>query len=305
MRTRLILIATLALLPALTAGSFVVSGAGLAAQPQHSVGQPVWAIQLRPADPAPAPPAGRDDSAPLPTPDIRRGRDAAPVPPPGPPQRSPEAVPAPKKEATPQPKSGPQQATPKGDRNGHPKATAKQPHEKISKGLAVVQPRTAKEREKALTDLYAHLATADDEAKAKSVARSIERLWLSSGSDTVNLLMQRAMEASHAKNNELALKLLDAAVGLSPDYAEAWNRRAYVFFLENNVERALGDLRRVLALDPNHYKALDGLANILKDIGRKKDALKAARQLYDVHPFSDGAKQMVDDLAREVEGRGI
>lgn len=289
-------IATLALLPAITAGSIVVSAALAPAPDQPQYFERFILSQIRPADPAPAPPVARDDNSPLPTPDMRRGRDAAPVPPPAPPQRAPEA--APKKEATPAPKSGPQQQG--------PKTGAKQgPQEKPAKGLAVVQPRTAKEREKALADLYAHLAAADDEAKSKAVARSIERLWLSSGSDTVNLLMQRAMEASHAKNNELALKLLNSAVELSPDYAEAWNRRAYIFFLENNVERALGDLRRVLALDPNHYKALDGLANILKDIGRKKDALKAARQLYDVHPFSDGAKQMVDDLAREVEGRGI
>ncbi len=71
------------------------------------------------------------------------------------------------------------------------------------KGLAVAPPRP-KEREKALPISMRILATADDEAKAKSDARSIERLWLTSGSDTVNLLMHRAMEASHAKNNGLA-----------------------------------------------------------------------------------------------------
>ena len=40
-------------------------------------------------------------------------------------------------------------------------------------------------------------------------------------------------------------------VDLAPDYTEAWNRRAYVHFVRNDIERALGDLRRTLALDPH------------------------------------------------------
>lgn len=243
---------------------------------------------------APAPVTPPDDrSAPLPTPEIRpksaepKGGEPAP-------KRAPDA-PGPKKEATPQPKAAP----PAPPRAGNPRAPTE------PKGIAVLQPRTPKEREKALSDLYAMLATADDEKKAQSLTRSIERLWLTSGSDTVNLLMHRAMEAAHAKKPELALELLNAAVGLAPDYAEAWNRRAYVHFINNNYELALGDLRRVLALDANHYKALDGLMNILREIGKKKEALSVARQLLDVNPFHEGIKATVEQLAREVEGRGI
>jgi tetratricopeptide (TPR) repeat protein len=171
--------------------------------------------------------------------------------------------------------------------------------------IAVQQPRTPAEREKALSDLYALLATADGETAATSVAASIERMWLNSGSDTVAVLMDRAMQATQAKKPTLALKLLDAVVGLAPDYAEAWNRRAYVHFAENNIQLALGDLRRVLALDPNHFKALDGLAHILKDVDQKKAALAAVRKLLEVHPYWNGAQAMHDELARQVEGQAL
>lgn len=167
------------------------------------------------------------------------------------------------------------------------------------------QPRSPAEREKALNDLYALLATAEDAPKAKSVSANIERLWGNSGSDTVVVLMERAAQAQKAKNSALALKFLDKVVELAPDFAEGWNRRAYVHFADNNVERALGDLRRVLALDPNHFRALDGLAQILKDIGQKKAALAAVRKLLEVHPYWEGAKAVHDELAREVEGQAL
>jgi tetratricopeptide (TPR) repeat protein len=186
-------------------------------------------------------------------------------------------------------------------------AAAKKPGDKPGDkpGLAVAQPRSAAERDQALANLYAHLATASDEAQAKTIAASIEALWATPGSDTVSYLMQRAHGAVRSKNHDLALQLYDAVVGLAPDYAEAWNQRASAHYEKKDYERAMGDVRRTLALDPNHFRALDGLFHILHETGRKKEALKVGRQLLEVNPFHDGAKQLVDELAREIEGRGI
>lgn len=199
----------------------------------------------------------------------------------------------------PDPKSGPpaEKAPPK------PGGTAQKP---ANPGLRTAPlPKTPAEREKALADLYALLATSESEQSAKTVAEGIERIWQNSGSSTIDLLMGRAMKAISEKNFALGIKLLDAVVELAPDYAEAWNRRAYAHFANSDVERALGDLRRTLALDGNHFKALEGLSQILREIGEKKAALKAMRKLIEVHPFWPGAQQAIDDLEREVEGQGI
>ena len=166
-------------------------------------------------------------------------------------------------------------------------------------------PKTPAEREKTLSDLYALLATAEDEESAKAIADAIERVWVHSGSATVDLLMERSIKAMNEKKVDLALKLLDNVVELAPDFTEGWNRRAYIHFVQNDIERALGDLRRTLALDPHHFKALDGLAQILREIGQKKAALKAFKELIDVHPYWSGAKQAIEELEREVDGQGI
>ena len=184
-----------------------------------------------------------------------------------------------------------------------PKASPEPKAKAPNRGSAL--PKTPAEREKTLSDLYALLATADDEETAKAITDAIERVWLHSGSATIDVLMERSIKAMSQKKVDLALKLLDSVVDLAPDYTEAWNRRAYVHFVRKDTERALGDLRRALALDPNHFKALDGLAQILREIGQKKPALKAFRQLLDVHPYWSGAKEAVEELEREVDGQGI
>jgi len=166
-------------------------------------------------------------------------------------------------------------------------------------------PTTADEKSKLLADLYAHLATAGSVEDAKKVQATIEKLWTHSGSDTVGLLMQRASKALGAKDHDTALKFLDYVVQLAPDYAEGFNRRAYIHFARNDMASAVGDLRRALALEPNHFRALDGLAQIWRQTGNAKGALSVVKQLLEVHPHWEGAARMADELAREVEGQGI
>lgn len=189
------------------------------------------------------------------------------------------------------------------DTRGRGQQPAQRPKEQP--GIAVLQPRTPAEREKALGDLYAHLTTASDENAAKIVAASIERLWATSGSDTVGLLMHRAAEASQAKKPDLALKFLDRVVALAPDYTEGWHRRAVIYYAQGEFQRAIGDLRRVLALDPNHFKALEGLGHMLRELGEKRGALQAFRRLQDIHPFVEGLDIQLRELARDVEGQSL
>jgi tetratricopeptide (TPR) repeat protein len=162
-----------------------------------------------------------------------------------------------------------------------------------------------KDKDAMLTELYAHLAKAPDADQAAEISKTIEGLWLHSGSDTISVLMRRGLKAINEQRNDLALKMFDAVVELAPDYAEGWSRRAYVYYLQSDTEHAVGDLRRALALDPNHYKALDGLARILRDSGQKKSALRAYQQLLRINPFADGAKEAESALSVEVEGQGI
>lgn len=187
---------------------------------------------------------------------------------------------------------------------GNPKADRGEAKPGQGEGSAEA-PDTPEIRGEILKDLYDHLAKSKDADTAAAISAQIERLWFVSGSDTTDLLMQRALKAIGEQRYDLALKLLTTVTELQPDYAEAWNRRALVYFRMEDTERALGDLRRTLALEPQHYKALEGVASVLREAGSKKQALEALRKVTEMHPFLPGVKEAVDELTREVEGQGI
>ena len=77
------------------------------------------------------------------------------------------------------------------------------------------------------------LAAAEDETAPKSVAESIERVWLHSGSATVDLLFGRAMQAAAQKDSIGRCQFLDHVVEQAPDFTEGWSRRAFVHFQRN------------------------------------------------------------------------
>ena len=143
----------------------------------------------------------------------------------------------------------------------------------------------------------------EDQESANLIAGSIEHVWSAGGGDTVNLLIERAGKAASEERPDIALRMLDTVTRIAPDFAEGFNRRAYVYYSINEYERALGDLRRTLALEPNHYKALEGLGQILRETGQKKAALAVFKRLMAVHPFASGVKSAVEELEHEVGGQ--
>ena len=161
------------------------------------------------------------------------------------------------------------------------------------------------DRAKRLDALFAALKVAPDEESAKQIAARIDVALTPSGSDTADLLMARASQATQAKQFDLAVELLDGLLRIEPDYLEAWNKRATVFFLRQDFSNALIDLRQVVAREPRHYGAWAGIAIICKEIGDDKRALDAARRALAIYPHLDAMEDMEEELAIKVEGRPI
>ena len=156
-----------------------------------------------------------------------------------------------------------------------------------------------------LDTLFNALKIAPDEATAKAIEDRIWAIWISSGSDTCNLLMSRVKDATDDRDYDLAIKLLDAIVTIKPDYVEAWNRRATLRYIKHDYGLALADIREVLAREPRHFAALAGLGLILQDIGDDKHALQAYQAALAIDPHLRNLSDVVKTLREKVEGREI
>jgi tetratricopeptide (TPR) repeat protein len=156
-----------------------------------------------------------------------------------------------------------------------------------------------------LDRLFERLAAAEDEEEANGIAQLIERRWGRSGSDTADLLMSRALAAASDKDPALAIEILDRVIVLEPKWAEAWNKRATLFFMMGDYERAIFDVHQTLALEPRHFGAWAGLGFILQSTDDNKHALEAFRRALAIHPFVGNVRSLIERLAPDVDGREL
>lgn len=164
---------------------------------------------------------------------------------------------------------------------------------------------TRRDRSRGIDFLLGALKNAPNKDAARFVEGRIWALWSRNPSDTASLLMTRAKTASDAKNMDLAIQLLDAVIKLKPDYVEAWNRRATIYYAQNKYSEALSDIREVLKREPRHFAALAGLGMILQEMGDDARALAAYRRAVEINPHLERIPDRIKSLTEKVEGRDI
>jgi len=156
-----------------------------------------------------------------------------------------------------------------------------------------------------LDRLYQQLAASPDPAAAAPYEAELLRRYHDSGSDTADLLLSWAMQAIREKSYATALDVLDRVVVLKPDFAEGWNKRATVYYLQRDFGQSIADIEKVLRLEPRHFGALVGLGMIFKDLDDEERAMEAFRRALAVHPHLEGARKTLDEMEKNAKGRRI
>ena len=163
-------------------------------------------------------------------------------------------------------------------------------------GMAMAQDRTA--------ELLENLRMAGP-VDAPRIARDIEREWSRSGSAAMDMLLIRGREALEEGNYPLAIEHFTALTDHAPDFAEGYHARAEAFFRRDLYGPAMDDLERTLALNPDHYDAIFGLAVLMQEFGDLRRASVLYRQVLAIHPHHENAQSALSRLKRDGIGREI
>ncbi|TPK88990.1 hypothetical protein [Mesorhizobium sp. B2-4-17] len=156
-----------------------------------------------------------------------------------------------------------------------------------------------------LDKLFADLKRERNEKAAERIAGNIWNEWFHSGSASIDLMMQWSQKAIENQKFDVALDFLDQVVILQPTYAEGWNRRATVHFMMKNYSKSMSDIDHTLQLEPRHFGALAGLAQIMALTGHKQSALEAWQRVLAIYPMMRSAQNQVATLSEELAGEGI
>ncbi len=134
----------------------------------------------------------------------------------------------------------------------------------------------------------------------QAVEQKIFSAWEKSGSDTVDLLLQRGQEALEAEELDKAVEHFSAAIDHAPEFAEAYHGRASVYFQQEEFGLAMSDLERTLALNPAHFGAMTGLGVVLEQLGEYQLALDILRIAQEINPHRETITESVERLEHQL-----
>src|SRR4030095_12829308 len=77
----------------------------------------------------------------------------------------------------------------------------------------------------------------------------------STSSSDAEFYLKRGEDFSGVRQYDRAIDDYTTAIKLKPDYAEAYNDRAFTYYLKGDFERAIADYTRAIELRPNYPKA--------------------------------------------------
>ena len=142
------------------------------------------------------------------------------------------------------------------------------------------------DRKAALDEIHRELAAAPDQATSRRIIDRFWLTWMTTPDEETAELLNRALRARGGFDLEKAMGFLNAIVEKHPDYAEGWNQRATIHFMQSRFEAALKDCEVTLALAPRHIGCLSGSAIILiRHLKRYELGRKFLMEAIKLHPW--------------------
>ena len=150
-----------------------------------------------------------------------------------------------------------------------------------------------------LDGLFRDLARARGPAEASRVEELIWAAWMSHADPAAEAELERATRAIAAGDHADGEAILDDLVQAHPDYAEAWNKRATLYFRLGRDAESVRDIQRTLALEPRHFGAICGFGQICVRQGNRVAALFAFDAALRVNPHLGAVRSFLVELAKE------
>lgn len=125
-----------------------------------------------------------------------------------------------------------------------------------------------------------------DEYQRELATAALWQRWFYQKGEAGNQRLQDAQALVDSGQLDTAEALLSTLVSELPDFAEAWNRRAVLYFVQRRYAEALADCERVIELVPYHFGALHGLGLCHAALEQYEEAIQAFRRALVVQPYA-------------------
>jgi len=141
---------------------------------------------------------------------------------------------------------------------------------------------------------------------SSGIAQQIWMLWSTHPTDQkLTSILDEGSRLVQDQQLSRAIDVFTEAIELDPTWAEAWNKRATVFYMVGEFQKSQDDIDKVLELEERHFGALagQGMVNIqLKNYDKAKRSYQKAQEIY---PAMKSSKVMIEQIEELIKRQSI
>ncbi len=145
--------------------------------------------------------------------------------------------------------------------------------------------------------LVKQLRDADEEVRSRA-EESLWKVWARSGDEKVDALYRQGIREMGDGLAQDAVATFTRIIEMKPGFAEAWNKRATLYFFMGEHRKSLADCDEVMKRNPHHFGALAGYFQIYLQLDDHERALNYGRRALAVNPNMEGVRTGVEALER-------
>ena len=120
--------------------------------------------------------------------------------------------------------------------------------------------------------------------------RGLWLLWSRSGDRDIDRVMAQGVEEMQGGRHAEAIATFSVVIRRRPAFAEAWNKRATVYYLAGEYRKSLADCDEVLKRNPLHFGAISGYGEIHFRLEDYEKAISWWRRALEVNPNMVGVE---------------
>jgi tetratricopeptide (TPR) repeat protein len=142
-----------------------------------------------------------------------------------------------------------------------------------------------------------------DEDTRGNAEQALWRIWARSGDEAVDRLYAVGVHQMEEGEVRQSIATFTQIIERKPEFAEAWNKRATLYFILGDLRKSLADCDEVIKRNPWHFGALAGYTQIYIQLEYYDRALDYARRALEVNPNMEGVRRSLMLLEHVQEQR--
>ena len=141
-----------------------------------------------------------------------------------------------------------------------------------------------------LPNLFQELYDSTNDSQINQIASKIWNIWHETNDIKIEADFYRGMESLRTHDLIMSIAFFTQVIEKKSNFAEAWNKRATVYYMMGDFDKSMHDINETLKLEPRHFGAMDGMGLIFIHLHQYENAIKIYEQMLEIFPNNQTLK---------------